>query len=319
MSRSQTLGLVAAIAVLVLVAVMALGVGKGSNQDRLTDNQVSDAAPPAAATKADDPARRCAGQEVYDKIKRQLFDQAARTRGSDADAFARLADVAVLRVDNPVLESEDQGLGLIRCAGQATLDLPPGVQVVGGRHSLGATVHYALQAAADQTGDVLTVQNADEITVPLATLGRAAGAPANTLPLPGQPGSLPPIAPVAPAAPAPSAPPPVATPAPPPPSLSPRRTGVANPSFPCVTARTRGERAVCSDDALAALDRQMAAAYGDAAADADGPERELLRDTAHRFYAFRDSCTSSACIAGAYRDRIREIRDIASGNWAPPR
>lgn len=94
---------------------------------------------------------------------------------------------------------------------------------------------------------------------------------------------------------------------------------VTNPSFPCNSARTSGEEAVCADEGLAALDRQMAFAYGQARSEADMTQRDLLRQTARRFYGFRDSCTTNACVAGAYRDRMREIRDIMSGNWAPPR
>ncbi|RST31116.1 hypothetical protein HMF7854_09905 [Sphingomonas ginkgonis] len=76
---------------------------------------------------------------------------------------------------------------------------------------------------------------------------------------------------------------------------------------------------MCRDDGLAALDRQMASVYGSAVADADDSQRYILRQTARRFYAFRDNCGSAACIAGAYRDRISEIRDIMNGDWTPPR
>jgi uncharacterized protein len=77
--------------------------------------------------------------------------------------------------------------------------------------------------------------------------------------------------------------------------------------------------AVCSDPGLATLDRNMTAEYGQAVAEASPDERELLRDTARRFYAYRDRCPDNRCIAGAYVGRMREIRDIMEGRWQPPR
>lgn len=63
----------------------------------------------------------------------------------------------------------------------------------------------------------------------------------------------------------------------------------------------------------------MAIEYGRAAAVAEPEQRVLLRDTAHRFYAYRDRCPDAQCIAAAYTDRVREIRDIIEGRWQPPR
>jgi uncharacterized protein len=70
---------------------------------------------------------------------------------------------------------------------------------------------------------------------------------------------------------------------------------------------------------LAALDRQMAAEYQRAYALAPPDQRGLLRETAHRFYAYRDRCTTSSCVGNAYAGRMREIRDIVEGSWQPPR
>jgi hypothetical protein len=41
--------------------------------------------------------------------------------------------------------------------------------------------------------------------------------------------------------------------------LAPSPRATASPSFNCAAARSRGEVAVCNDERLAALDRQMAA------------------------------------------------------------
>ncbi|MDQ3482196.1 MAG: hypothetical protein M3448_02130, partial [Pseudomonadota bacterium] len=92
----------------------------------------------------------------------------------------------------------------------------------------------------------------------------------------------------------------------------------ANPSFNCRNARTRGEVAVCSDGGLASLDRQMASQFYGAMSQGDAAQRALLQRTRGRFLSYRDSCRSDACVAGAYRDRMREISDIMAGRWRAP-
>src|SRR5690606_16172476 len=67
----------------------------------------------------------------------------------------------------------------------------------------------------------------------------------------------------------------------------------ARPSFNCRYARTRGEIAVCGDDGLAALDRQMAAQYYRAISVASPRQRQLLRSTRDNFLGFRDRCTNN--------------------------
>ena len=279
-------------------AIWTFASTRRSNPDKLPDAN-SIAAPEAA-----DPAKRCGSQATYDLIKRELFRRAAALRGSDQAAFGKLADYAVVRIDRPLLDSEDDQTNAISCSGSLTLDLPPGVAVVGGRRTLVADIGYALQRAADGNGEVLTLTRADAIITPLATLarvGRATNTPLVPVTAPADP-----LAPVegAPAAQVPISPPP-----PPPPVPAPTFAG--RPSFNCSSARTRGEMAVCGDSGLAALDRQMAAQYVDALRGADPQTRAELQRSRDRFLGYRDQCPSSACIADTYRGRMREIRDIA--------
>ena len=63
----------------------------------------------------------------------------------------------------------------------------------------------------------------------------------------------------------------------------------------------------------------MTAQYGRAFAEASPDQRALLRDTARRFYAYRDNCPTKACIGDAYTGRMNEIRDIMEGRWELPR
>ena len=252
----------------------------------------------------------CASKQTYDLIKRELFRRAAQLRGSDQSAFDQLSGYAVIRMENPVMESQDSASGAINCSGSLSLDLPPGVGIAGGRSSLTADLDYTIQQAADGSGDAVLLRNADAIVSPLATLARAA-----------QPAVVAPATPVQSNQVANEMP---QQPAPPDngqgiaPQSQSRTTGM-HPSFDCAKARTKGEIAVCSDSGLAALDRNMAEQYGRAMEDATPEQRDLLRRTRDRFLAYRDRCPSRSCIGEAYVGRMREIRDIAEDRWQPPR
>ena len=76
---------------------------------------------------------------------------------------------------------------------------------------------------------------------------------------------------------------------------------------------------MCGDSGLAGLDRAMASEYGQAFNVATPEQREVLRETAHRFYAYRDHCPDRQCMAAAYAGRVREIRDIIESRWQPQR
>lgn len=310
-----TIALIAGAALVLLIAVLLLVRRGDSDQDRLTGAETSAPAP-------ENPEERCASARTYDLIKRDLFRRAAQLRGSDQAAFDTLAAAASVRMERPVMEREDQDRGAVYCSGSLSLDLPPGVAVVGGRRTLSADIDYALQSAADRSGDVLTLSNADAIITPLATLVRTFAPqpepvpdePLDTLdPTYDGPGEV-----------APQQPQPVPIPSPPPPPVEagptrPAPSVSARPSFNCANARTRGERAVCSDSGLASLDRQMAAQFNRAMANASPGEREMLVRTRTRFLRYRDRCSTDSCVADSYRGRMAEISDIMSGQWPPAR
>lgn len=287
---------------IVLVFIIAYFATRGNgDQDKLTGREIVTSAPASRA-------KLCASSNTYDLIKRELFRRAAQVRGSDQAAYDKLAAYAVIRMENPVMESQDGSSGAINCSGTLSVDLPPGVAVVGGRRTLSSDIDYTLTSAADGSGTVVLLRNADGIITPLATLART-GEPAPS----SQPqtmndmmGEANPPPPAPQSAPAPIGPPN-------------RAASGTRPSFDCNMANSRGEIAICSDPGLAALDRQMAAQYARAFADASPDQRAILRDTARRFYAYRDNCPTSACISDAYNERLDEIRDIMEGRWELPR
>ena len=147
-------------ALVLLIVVMIVMGNRSSEDDRLTGNQVT--------ASSEEPSERCGSQTTYDQIKRELFRQAAAARGSDQEAFDKIASYSTVRMEAPVLR--DESGGSVTCNGTLTLDLPPGVAVAGGRRSLGADILYTVDGAA------VTVSNADEIITPLTTLARTADA-----------------------------------------------------------------------------------------------------------------------------------------------
>lgn len=296
-----TIALVAGLVVLVLI-VAYFASNRNPDQDKLKDAQI-------AQTQPQDAEKRCASKATYDLIKTELFRRAAQLRGSDQAAYDKLAAYASLRVENPVMESEDSKLGAVNCSGSLSIDLPPGVAVVGGRRTLMADVDYTIQPAADGSGMVVLLRNADAIIAPLATLARTE-----------QPAPEPANADTNEAAPAEvnGGPPEQAGPQPSTPA-TPARPTSTQPSFDCGNAHSRGEVAVCSDPGLAALDRNMATQYRRAVGAASPDQRELLRETGDRFVRYVNRCGSNSCIGEAYVGRMREIRDIMEGRWTPPR
>jgi uncharacterized protein YecT (DUF1311 family) len=280
-------------ALLLLIAYFASN--RNPEQDKLKDSQINIAQPGTAS-----PEKRCSSQATYDLIKRELFRRAAQLRGSDQAAYDRISGFAVVRIENPVMESEDGSTGAVNCSGSLSLDLPPDVMVAGGRHSLMADIDYAVQ------GDAVLLRNADSIIAALATLARVAQ-PAATVEAGAEANAVAPEAPQTGASAAPTPPEPAPAPQP----------SATRPSFDCAAARTRGEIAVCSNAGLAALDRNMAAQYARAMSAASPQQQALLRRTRDRFLAYRDRCPDVRCVGDAYVGRMREIRDIMEGRWQP--
>lgn len=295
-NRWLIVGIVAAVLAGILLA-STVWQGSWKKSDEPPTNQIAD-------TKPADMEKWCAAQATYDAMKHELFRRAAQVRGSDEQAYTRLGDFALLRVNGPVVRGLDDQLHSVTCSGTAVLSLPPGVQVAGGRRTLSGDIDYMIQPAADGTGNVVRLGNADAIVVPLATLMRTTQQQSAPAPLPeaNQVGDE--QAPQ-PAQPQPQEQAPAPQPAP----------TTAQPSFNCDNARTRGEVAVCNDPGLASLDRQMASQFNRALTQADRDQRRLLERTRNRFLSFRDHCGTNQCIADAYRGRMREISDIMADRW----
>lgn len=284
-------GMVAGLAVLLAVLWFLSG-NRNPDQDRLSNPQVEQ-------TAEQDQSKRCSANATFDLVKRELFRRAAEVRGNNELGYEQIAAAASIRVENPVLEGEEQAATL-DCSGTFYLGLPPGVVAPGNKTNLSADLDYTV------SNDAVVLRNADAIISSLAALTRieapppAIGSETNTAE-PAQPAGD-----VANAASASVQPTPTV----------PARAG---PSFNCARASSPGEEAVCQDSGLAALDVNMSAQYRRSLATATPVQKQLLQSTRDRFLAYRDRCPSRQCIADAYVGRMREIRDIMEGRLTPAR
>lgn len=104
-------------------------------------------------------------------------------------------------------------------------------------------------------------------------------------------------------------------------SLAPLAAQAAPPSFDCAKASHEAEVMVCQDDALAALDRQLAEVYAADASRLDAAGKARLRAEQLQWHRDRNECWKSddkkTCVTDQYERRIGELQ-IAGGMAKPP-
>lgn len=122
-------------------------------------------------------SKPCAANATYEHLKQNAFDEAKRIRERDTQNLDALADASVIRMENPLLESRDDALGLTVCSGRMILELPPGAGAAfGGRQRLAADVTYSAQPAADGSGIVYKIDGGEPIIYRLASFDAKRGA-----------------------------------------------------------------------------------------------------------------------------------------------
>ena len=246
-------------------------------------------------------------------IKRELFQRAARLRGSDRAAFDTLAAHSFLRVGQPLPAGPDTPAA--NCDVKIFLALPPGVEAYGERRNLEGKVRYASRGKPG--GQPLTFVSAGVVEL-LATIARTPSRMAAVEPLP----VLPAVAPAAPMpsprpllveASAPSVRPPSPLPAraDPPAKVTHERT-----SFSCRSAKSWAANTVCTSASLAVLDRGLASLYGDSIARVPPSRRNQLIQGDRRFLAYRDGCRTESCVRSAYLTRIQAVQAMMAGGQA---
>src|SRR5947209_12101994 len=107
------IALIGGLTLLVLV-IAYFATRRSADQDKLTKVNVTASTSPSRE-------KLCASQATYDLIKRDLFRRAAQLRGSDQAAYDQISIAAVVRMENPVMESEDSTNGAVHRSGSLSL------------------------------------------------------------------------------------------------------------------------------------------------------------------------------------------------------
>jgi len=96
------------------------------------------------------------------------------------------------------------------------------------------------------------------------------------------------------------------------------RSAEAQPSFDCKKAKSNNEKAICKDERLANLDRDLAKIYGASLNAAEPFAGASLRKEQEEWLTSREKCSSDvACISDAYSQRLSQLiithRDLKYG------
>jgi hypothetical protein len=164
---------------LFVVILVAFGLATNNRGITRDDGKVdlagADAeAQPAAADKRFQAL--CASNATYSRLKEVAFEEAFRIRNADPTNLDKLAASSVVRMEDPVLKSRDEGNGVVVCGGRLILELPPGAErAFEGQRRLAADVEYSAQSAADGSGNVFQLNGAESIIYKLASFGLPAG------------------------------------------------------------------------------------------------------------------------------------------------
>lgn len=111
----------------------------------------------------------CASRIVNDRLKAQLFNEAAAVGGGASSNLDLLASFSEVRMEQPVVKDQDGDLGVTVCEGRFVVLLPPGSERgFGGMRVLRANVQYAAQQAADGSGLVYQLKGAESIVYRIA-------------------------------------------------------------------------------------------------------------------------------------------------------
>jgi hypothetical protein len=111
----------------------------------------------------------CTSPEAYNRLKDLLFDQVIEQYKGHKANLDTLADYSSARMEDPVVEGSDPLLDITRCKGRFILDIPPGAErAFAGERRLQADVRYTAQAAADGSGFVYQLSQAEPLVTRLA-------------------------------------------------------------------------------------------------------------------------------------------------------
>ena len=246
----------------------------------------------------------CSSPAVSTLVTRALFGRALRLAPSSSAQLRMLIGRARVLSAGAARPAGAAASTVVQCEAVIALDLPTNLVTSEGAKTVEGTVGYVLKPANGDARRSVGLTSVGSLPETLSTIRRATDLPrAPMLRVAADPVLGEPIAPSTP---------PMETSRPSrqaPPLRRTAKQAFQNPSFSCQSARTEGALLVCNSAFLAALDREMAALYGNSAA-ANPAIVPLLRRIDSRFLARRDACSSESCAVSAYFAAINELQDI---------
>ena len=165
--KERNLLLAVAALVIVIAAAFALASPRAGRLSAEAEEQTeSSASNPQTEASRRPTSQLCTSSAGYQQLKSAAFDQAIRVRGEPAN-LTRLAATSVIRMENPVVTSED-GADFAACSGRLVIELPPGAERgAGGERRIAADVEYTAQSEAGG-GVVYRLTGGDAIVSSLA-------------------------------------------------------------------------------------------------------------------------------------------------------
>lgn len=252
------------------------------------------------------PDELCSSSATTQELERQLLERAARLLGTrDRGDVSRLPNSLRLRFKGPERAFISLDATSVSCVAAVAMEFLPGGPPNDLQPGLIGTIGYTL-IQSERGANSIRLDDGDELIRFLASLARnTAHARSAFVPTAVTREAM------------------VASPAivaaskvtihqSPLPSKPQRPVERVEPSFNCKSARTFATASVCSNAALANLDRQLSGAWGDTMARATASQRAMLLRSDKQFTARRDVCSSEACVRAAYAAQIGEIGRISA-------
>lgn len=248
---------------------------------------------------SDTPEKICVSTETSDQLKRVIFSNAREQTSNDPTLFNDLERLTKIRLEMPLLQSNDIVLKRVECKARVVLDLPVGVREAFGRVSfVRADVDYSVQPAADAKGNVYEISGGEALIQQLATTDISGWVTSGSPKVyDNGPADAHAAATVATA-----------------PVMS-NEASTAGPSYrtsyDCAKAAIYAEVAVCKSDELATLDLQLAARYKSVREDfAGATDYNALVESQRAWIRERNACSTEQCLLGSYVKRLEVLTSL---------
>ena len=251
------------------------------------------ASPAAAAlpetTTPDRAEADCSTDAAKGLIKAELFNRAARLRGSEDGYLTPIADRSLVRLDLAEAKGGD-GAGAVSCGGWLAIDLPTDVAVEGGRRNLNAEIIYALVPAGSRGLRLTALSGVNGLAQALATLGAAPDELSSAWPNDKATADVEPSA----------------EPTPPSP-IKPTDEAATPASLPRAVSIRKAKPA--SSKNVAALETHLNVFMAQSLARADAGKTAALARSEARFRKRREACRTDDCLKAVY---VRQMRSVSA-------